>query len=63
MKRYKDGEEVEIPEIDAFLTEIEEVCKKHGLSIGHEDSEGGFTILEFDQRHIEWLKDASDWRV
>ena len=41
-----------------FLKEIEEVCKKHNLSISHEDSQGAFEIEKYHQQNIEWLKDA-----
>jgi hypothetical protein len=30
----------------AFLLEIIEVCKKHNLSIGHEDGHGAFLITK-----------------
>jgi hypothetical protein len=31
------------PAVDIFLAEIVEVCKKHGMSISHEDDHGGFS--------------------
>lgn len=51
---------VENPTIEAFLDDIEAVCKKHLLSIGHEDSQGGFKIEEFDDYNIDWLRAAED---
>ena len=46
--------------ISDFLNEIENICKKYNLSIGHEDSHGGFIIEDYDDSNIEWLKDARD---
>ena len=53
------SEETEDPRVDAFLEEIAAVCKKHGLSIAHEDSHGGFLIQQYAEHNIEWLNDAS----
>jgi len=54
------GEYVETPdEMKNFFDEIEAVCRKHGLSIGHEDSNGGFEIHRFRQEDITWLRGAS----
>ena len=44
---------------DAFIREIEVVCKKHNMSIGHEDRHGAFIITEYSDESIEWLKDAN----
>ena len=40
----------------AFIDEIIEVSKKHGLSLGHEDIGGNFEVHNYDERKIEWLK-------
>ena len=29
----------------AFLEEVKELCKKYNISIGHEDTEGGFILI------------------
>lgn len=47
------------PEVEAFLDEIEAVCKKHGFSISHEDGHGAFVLEPFDSHNIEWLRNAS----
>jgi hypothetical protein len=42
---------------EAFIKDIIEVYKKHGLCIGQEDKHSGFKILPFDDglvRKIEW---------
>lgn len=45
--------------VKLFLNELEELYKKYGFSIGHEDSQGGFIIEDFDESNVEWIKDAS----
>lgn len=44
--------------IESFMKEYEELCVRHGLSLGHEDYEGGFIIDEYDADNIEWVKAA-----
>jgi hypothetical protein len=45
-------------EVDAFMHELVELCKKHNLSIGHEDHHGGFLIHPYNEYNIDWLKNA-----
>ena len=49
----------ETPEVDAFIADIVEVCKKHNMSIGHEDGHGSFIIEKFCKFNIAWLQKAS----
>ena len=42
----------------AFLEDLADVCKKHGLSISHEDEHGAFLVTEFDKSALEWLCSA-----
>ena len=50
-------------EIELFLDEIIEVCKKHGLSISHEDEQGAFLIEDYDEEmYSNWLRQAIDNR-
>jgi hypothetical protein len=61
MKRShgSESEHRENPRVDAFLAEIEQVCRKHGMSIGHEDGHGSFLVREqLSEYDIEWLKGA-----
>lgn len=37
----------------AFLTEIEEVCKKHDLGIAHEDDHGAFIIVDYRHNRFD----------
>lgn len=46
--------------IDAFLAEVIEISKRHGLSIGHEDGHGGFLVHKFSQHNADWLMAAAD---
>lgn len=62
MKRWDAdaGKFIESPQdIEAFLDDIEAVCRKHGFSIGHEDGHGGFEIEPLSDSNIEWLRNAS----
>lgn len=61
MAKRRDGasREVDRPDVDAFLAEIAEVCKRHGFSIGHEDGHGSFLVHRYDEHQVESLKGAS----
>lgn len=52
-----------VPEVDAFLDEIEVVCRKHGMSISHEDGHGAFIVERFHEFFVEWLRNADDARA
>lgn len=62
MKRFDctTREYTERADIDAFIEEILNVCKKHGFSISHEDGHGGFQIEDKDEGNFEWLCAAFD---
>lgn len=64
MKRWSGAanERVEVPEVDAFLAEIEAVCRKHGMTISHEDGHGAFLVEPMSERNLEWLREARDER-
>ena len=46
--------------VQAFLAELAEVCRRHNLSLSHEDTEGAFRVQSFDECNIDWLKAAFD---
>lgn len=51
--------------IKEFMDEIEAVCRKHGFSISHEDSGGGFLLAKFNRALVKWLRcagpDNNEW--
>lgn len=61
MKRWNtlEGKFVERPDIDAFLEEVIAVCKKHGLSIAHEETERSFTVEQYSDKTADWLRIAN----
>ena len=48
-------------EMEDFLNDIKTICKKHNLSIAHEDYHGAFLIEEYDEDNIEWLFGAGKY--
>lgn len=62
MKRFNNKIKayVENKEVDSFINEIISVCKKHGMSISHEDSHGGFIIVKYKDSYAEWFLNAHD---
>lgn len=54
-----DHVEVDMPKrMRDFLEEIKSVCKKHNLSISHEDGHGAFIVDDYDEFNINWLFNA-----
>lgn len=64
MERWscKKGKRIEDVSIDKFISEIALVCKKHNMTISHEDGHGAFVIEKYDQENIDWLRHAHDGR-
>lgn len=62
MKRWntKYSEKIENEKIDAFLNDIKVICKKHGLSLSHEDEHGSFEVAKYSERNMDWLLGAAD---
>lgn len=42
----------------AFLEELIEVCRKHNLTLAHEDYQGAFLVCPFLENNIRWLEAA-----
>jgi hypothetical protein len=62
MKRFckPSYKKAEIKKVDDFINEVLGLCKKYNLSIGHEDTEGGFIVHEgYKEENADWLKDAT----
>lgn len=58
----RDGEFGVASAVDAFLDDVLAACRKHGMSIGHEDSGGGFLVHAYSDELAAWLRDAADAR-
>lgn len=43
-----------------FLAEVEDLCRKRGLAITHEDDQGAFMVVPFDERDALRLREAFD---
>lgn len=60
MRRWKKGVSAygKSDAVDSFLNDIAIVCKQHGMSISHEDSQGAFIVEKFSDDKADWLADA-----
>ena len=47
------------PDVDAFLRDVLEVCERHGMSISHEDGQGGFIVEAREASLEDWLFGAA----
>jgi hypothetical protein len=56
-------------EVEMFLQDLVEVCRKHRFSLGHEDTQGGFVVESLEASHgfygnklsnLDWLLQADD---
>lgn len=56
----RENRNVATPKVDAFLAEVREVCVRHGLCIGHEDTHGAFIVsaMDGDESFMDWLGGA-----
>lgn len=45
--------------VDDFIDDLLDVYKKHNMSLGHEDTHGGFIINEDCECNREWVGCAS----
>ena len=43
---------------EAFLADIEVVCRKHGIVIAHEDRHGNFVLERLTGDGLDWLLGA-----
>lgn len=51
------------PAVTAFLNDLEDLCRKHGMSLSHQDTEGAFVIEDFNPKRLAWLRAANDGRT
>lgn len=54
-----EGKERANHQVDAFLDELLKLYKKHGVSLAHEDSQGGFILQEYKISNIDWIRELS----
>lgn len=49
----------ETPKVDAFIADLKDVCRKHRMFLGHEDSQGAFEVGALvKEDDLTWLGDA-----
>jgi hypothetical protein len=46
--------------VKGFLLDLVSLCRRHGLSLAHEDHQGAFIVQVEDENNIQWLLDALD---
>jgi hypothetical protein len=46
--------------VNRFLAELETVYERHGMSLSHEDTEGGFIVEPYSEANVAWLRQARD---
>lgn len=51
------GEEIS-NRVNAFLSDIEAVYRRHEMSIAHEDGHGCFIITDFSEHNLGWLNEC-----
>lgn len=44
--------------VEKYLEEIDEISKRYGLSISHEDGHGAFIIEKYNKLNIKWLNNC-----
>lgn len=55
----KEDKFIKSPNVSAFLTELLEVCHKHGIGISHQDGQGSFIFEKTSPDLDEWISSAS----
>ncbi len=60
-KRWdKDGRRHSLNQpVDLFLADVLAVCKRHNMSISHEDRHGGFIVEPYSAYNASWLFEAA----
>lgn len=60
-QRYSMSRKEHIVSVRAniFIEKLLELCATHGLILGHEDSQGSFTVELYDQEHEDWIQSAA----
>ena len=62
MRIRKHGQpDADSPAVDAFLSDLVEVYRRHGMSLAHEDGHGAFIVEPLSEANINWLNEAFDY--
>jgi hypothetical protein len=48
-------------DVESFLSEYYALCRKHGMSFGHEDTNGAFYLCPYGDGNIRWAMSARLW--
>jgi hypothetical protein len=59
---WNGKEFVVVQDLEEFTDAIIAVCKKYNLSISHEDRQGAFQIVKYNEYYTDWFRHASDDR-
>ena len=43
-----------------FIEETIKLCKRYNFSISHEDTHGAFIISDYNEKNINWFRNAFD---
>lgn len=57
IRRYPNITNISDKTKNDFLTELFELYRKYGVSISHEDSNGGFILNNYSEEDVSWMKD------
>lgn len=49
------GQTIPMPQVDEFLSDVLAVCRRHKMSISHEDGHGAFLVVPFNEQCADWL--------
>jgi len=48
------------PRTLALLAAIADICRSHGVSLAHEDRDGGFLVEGYSKEDEDWLLEAAE---
>ncbi len=46
-------------EVQEFLNDLEELCRRHDMSLSHEDGHGSFIIENYSEFNLKWVRSAA----
>lgn len=60
INRNKNLVNISVEVKEKFLIDLFKLYKNFGVSISHEDSEGGFLLEKFNERNVKWIQEIND---